>query len=541
MPAPCKDAFKAPPQPVPSKSFFDHLLSIVPFFLLLALSYRGIDFGTHWDEHHEPAEVTNSLYNGCTLLPGEYMYPGVNYWLTVGTLLPEIYHTVKQVGPDATALQAALVPVVNSEAFLLRLRHVYAFVTALTAIWIYLTVLVWGGTRLEALVSSLLIATSFEVIYHSRWVAPDSIMMQFGALTLLLLAVAWKKESILALRFAAVAAGLACGTKYPGALLFLPVILLVPFLQAPTQGSWWRRLLRCAGLGAIFGLTYLVSTPGTLLQPIAFFQSLLGVWNVYAYGWYGYKVNPGLEHLGKILVYFATAVFSNFWPVAVVLFSFVWIGAWTIIRENIRSVLIVLFFPAIYLLYFSRQETMVVRNYLVVVPFAAFLAGRGIAWLHHRLPSAKARIALAAIVTGLLTINLVDQIKAANSVAHRSDTAQFTAELVRYIKQQPDRVFLVSDKLIPVLREQHLWPGPNLRPASGGVQQPFDEYVAYYSETVGLHSLQWPTNRRHSFVAIFGPREVNFDYYTGWFGDDRIVSLSEAFVRGMIARGVELP
>jgi hypothetical protein len=73
------------------------------------------------------------------------------------------------------------------------------------------------------------------------------------------------------------------------------------------------------------------------------------------------------------------------------------------------------------------------------------------------------------------------------------------------------------------------------------VQQPFDEYVAYYSETVGLHSLQWPTNRRHSFVAIFGPREVNFDYYTGWFGDDRIVSLSEAFVRGMIARGVELP
>jgi hypothetical protein len=55
------------------------------------------------------------------------------------------------------------------------------------------------------------------------------------------------------------------------------------------------------------------------------------------------------------------------------------------------------------------------------------------------------------------------------------------------------------------------------------------------------HKLEWPTNRPHSFVAVFGPREVNLDYYTGWAGDDRIVSISEALVRELAAHGVVLP
>jgi len=42
---------------------------------------------------------------------------------------------------------------------------------------------------------------------------------------------------------------------------------------------------------------------------------------------------------------------------------------------------------------------------------------------------------------------------------------------------------------------------------------------------------QWRTNRPGTFVAVFGPREVNLDYYTGWAGDERVISLSAAMAR----------
>lgn len=529
-----------PPQPPSSKFGFPHTLAIIPFLVLLALAGSGIDFGYHWDEAHNKINALDyTLEHNFTLLPDGYNYPGVNYWLTLGALLPEIRTTFAQAGPDATAFKAALKPFIHSEAFLLRLRRVYAFITALTAIWIFLAVLVWGGPWLEALGSALLFATSWEVIYHARWVGPDTVLMQFGALTFLLLVIAWKKDSRAALRSAAVAAGLACGTKYPGALLLLPVLLL-PFLQLRTAGGWGRVFLRCTGLCLLFFGTYLVTTPGTLLQPIAFYQSLVYSLKVYANGWFGYTVTPGGEHLGKMLVYLATAGLSTFRPLALVCFGFAVVGLWPVIRENGRGAFLLLFFPVIYALYFSRQATMVVRNYLILVPFLVFFAGRGVVWLQQRLPATQARVALAVLVAGLIALNLVDQINASASVAHRGDTARFAQELAEYVKQRPDRVLLVSDRVKTVLQGQRLWPAPNLHLLSEGADRPFDEFISYYTETVMPQHLEWPTNQPRQFAAVIGPREVNLDYYTGWQANDHVISLSSARVRELRARGLIL-
>jgi len=527
-----------PPQPTSSKFGFAYTLAIIPFLVLLALASRGIDFGYHWDEVHNKINALDySLEHNFTLLPDGYTYPGVNYWLALGTLSPEILTTLANVGPDAAAFKAKLKPVIHGEPFLLRLRHVYVFIAALTAIWIFLAVLEWGGHWLEALGSSLLFATSPEVVYHARWVAPDAVLMQFGALTFLLLVIAWKRNSRLALRLAAMAAGLACGTKYPGALLLLPVLLL-PFLQRRTAGGWGRAFLRGTGLFLLFVGTYLVTTPGTVLQPITFYQSLHESWTIYASGWYGYTVTPGGEHLGKMLVYLATAGLSSFRPLALAGFGFAVVGLWPVIRENTRGAFLVLLFPVIYALYFSRQAAMIVRNYLILVPFIVFFAGRGVVWLQQRLPVLWARIALAVLVAGLLALNLRDQLNASASVAHRRDPARFMRELAKYVQQRPDRVFLISDRVKADLQGQRLWPAPNLRLHRDGADQPFDEFLSYYFETVIPEQLQWPTNRPGSFTAVIGPREVNLDYYVGWQANDHVISLSAAQVRELRARGL---
>jgi Dolichyl-phosphate-mannose-protein mannosyltransferase len=524
MPNPAEPSGVSPPL---LRRARDTALAVVPFLALLALAYCGIDFGRHWDEPQNKINaVSYSLRNDFTLLPEGYTYPGVNYWLTFGTLAPELIRTAHRVGADAPAFEAALLPVVNSHEFLIRLRHVYAFITALTAAWIYLGVWVWGGNRLAAMACALMCATSWEVVYHARWVAPDTILMHFGALTLFLLAIAWKRRSAAALRLAAVAAGFACGSKYPGGLLLLPV-LLVPILQPVKDGGIWRLVLRCAGLSLLFAAAFLVTTPGAALQPIKFYQSLVIDHAVYAKAMmYGYTVSPGLPHLWKIFLYFGTSVFSTFQPVALLFFGLALVGTCAVIGDDPRGACVVLLFPILYALYFASLPTMIVRNYLVLVPFVMFLAGRGLAWLHRRLPSSAARTALVALVSVLIAVNAVDQVRASLSVAHRGDTTRYLEDFARYAANEPNRTLLVSDRLSRDLNAIGRWPQPNMVAAKPGPLPAFNEYVSYYSETVIPRQHTWQTNRPGTFLAVFGPREVNLDYYTGWWGDDRIISLS---------------
>src|SRR5271154_6720832 len=90
-------------------------LALIPFLFVLTLAWWSVDFGYHWDEDHNKINaVAYSLDHGFTLLPDGYNYPGVNYWLTLGTLLPEIWQTTREAGPDASAYQRTLMPFIHS-------------------------------------------------------------------------------------------------------------------------------------------------------------------------------------------------------------------------------------------------------------------------------------------------------------------------------------------------------------------------------------------------------------------------------------------
>ncbi len=274
-----------------------------------------------------------------------------------------------------------------------------------------------------------------------------------------------------------------------------------------------------------------MTSPGTVLQPIAFLQSLKFSQQVYANGWYGYTVTPGASHLWKMIVYFATAVFSAFPPVALVFFACLLVGGWAALRENPRTGLLLLIFPVIYGLYFSRQATMVVRNYLVLVPFATVLVVHGVAWVQARLPGRRAQVGWMSAVSALLVLNVVDQIQAAASVAHPEDRAGLVTDFARYAERHSDQRILVSESLAAGLRQQGQWPKANLQVMPAGRPGTFNEYASFYSETVIPRELDWPTNRPRSFTAVFGPRDVNLDYDTGWKGRDRIVCFAPALAR----------
>src|SRR5262249_43549363 len=128
----------------------------------------------------------------------------------------------------------------------------------------------------------------------------------------------------------------------------------------------------------LFGVTFLITTPGAALQPIQFVRDVLFEMGHYASGHGVQTVAPGFTHFYLMLGYLAMAALSKYSAIALLIFLFAVIGAVAILRENWRIGAIFLAFPMIYVLYMSRQSVMFIRNMLVVFPFIAILSARGL-------------------------------------------------------------------------------------------------------------------------------------------------------------------
>ena len=198
---------------------------LLPLLILIGTGLWGLDFGLHWDERPWQIGPVKTMVQSHTLLPGYYDYPSFDYWLNLLVLAPDV--VTPRVGGES--LIQHLLRTLDSHAYLMRLRVVYLVLASLTLVWVYLLVLQHGGKWLEALLAASLIACSWEVAYHLRWVATDGMLMQFAALTVLLAAQALKSPRQSWLFAAAVVAGVGCGTKYPGGLLIVPVVLAALF------------------------------------------------------------------------------------------------------------------------------------------------------------------------------------------------------------------------------------------------------------------------------------------------------------------------
>ena len=504
-----------------------HASVLLPLVLLIGTGLRGLDFGLHWDERPWQIGPVKQMVRSGTLLPGYYTYPSFDYWLNLLVL-----------APDAVASPAAeenlrehLLRALDSPAYLLRLRAVYLLITSLSLVWVYLLVLQLRGSWLEALFAASLLACSWEVAYHLRWVATDGMLMQFAALTGLLAVHAVKSRRDSWLMAAAAAAGLGCGTKYPGGLLVLSVVLAVLF-GAP--GCTPRvKVVRFMKVATVFALVYLAVTPGTILQPLKFAHGVLYELTHYATGHGGHTVGRGLEHMQRLLMYFATVLFSPYLAIALLMFALAIIGTAGVIARDWRQGAVFAVFPLAYMLYFSTQGTMVVRNLLAVAPFWAIAAARGAGMLGQFLERSRfestaqlPRPAFArAVWVGLLCVtvglNASWLIASAESIVSRH-TDRFVREASQYVRTHPDTKFLLS----PRIKRDLTVVGPSPHNVTDDPIEA-DAFVLYAREGM-LRWHDWPANRRALTQASFGPREVNFDFYPNWWGDDRILVINRA-------------
>lgn len=477
---------------------------LLPLVIFIGTGLYGIDFGRqHPDEPFLLRETLRSLQTE-NFLPNLYNYPSVSYWLTFTGLVPEVGNLLE--GKNAADLMW-----LAGYDYTLRVRVVFLLVSALAVVWVYLTVYIWRKSLWEALAAACFIGFSWEAAYHARWIAPDAILMQFGALTIFLAVKAvLQPEKKRWFYLAAGAAGLATGTKYTGGLFLLPVCMAAIGTGGSQTRPYKNRLMILVGITCLFAVTYLLTTPGTLLDSEEFWKDVQYERRHYGeVGHHDQTVEPGIDHLSRNLIYLGRVALSYYDGIALIFILLMLVGMVVAARDNFYMTLLLLSFPVVYVLYMSSQRVMFVRNLLVVFPFMAILAARGLGFILEVSRFRGIKIIFAAGMAGLLAVNALWLYTAAESIAERKHRDVFE-EFMAYAADHPDTLFSISDQIKGDIDKNKIPLPENMVVSQWEGDAEYGVFYAWEMRTI------LPSNRPDTLKRWFGPHEINVNYYPLW-------------------------
>jgi len=496
------------------RPFVSILLLCAVLFILIFTGIQGVDFGYHEDEYKHIRPLAQSL-NNRIFLPNRYIHPSMCYDIAIIVLLPDIIKLLPSFLRNDRASLGQLKEIVLGHSFLLKLRVICIILCSLSILWVYLLILSWRKNPAEALLGACFLGFSWQVAYHSRWVAPDAIMMQFGALSMMLVFFALDSSvGKIWLRLAAVSAGLAFGTKYQGCLFIIPVLLAASHVFK--NRSWKARLALCSKLFFLMVLIYLATTPGTFLEPVRFYENVMTDWNGYASGGGNNTVRPGIEHIILMVQYFSLVLFSKYAIIACFVFFFTAVGLFAVVKEDKERALIFLSLPFLYLAFMATRKGMVIRNLMILAPFLAILAARGFTYLQENvLKHVILRATFATLVAVALFINGYWLYWASESIKNKQ-TDNYIAQLTSYIDRYPNKKFLVSKDVHKALLSFNAKEKANV---TEKYSDEIDTAVLYKHELI---SNRWPATIPN-YLRWFGAYEIDVNYSRNCSANDKIL------------------
>ena len=488
------------------------LLGIMVIFI--ASGWLGIDFGLHWDEHWMVEAWVETVETARYRSPRPY--PGLYYDLSLPAL-----GWVALSSADSAELKAR----VASEDFLIGMRMQFVLLAA-CAIWVtFLGLRRWRWSRGEALLAAAVVGFSWQFSYHSRWVASDALLaLLVPAATFVALTGLRSEHAARAWKIGAVLAGSATAAKYPGGLALLPVLWMAA--RAPSLPTGWQpRAGRMLAAILLFSITFLVLSPHVWLNAQQAMADLKGMMDQYATGHLGHTIEPGLPHLSAMTVYMASALSPNPW-LGWLLAALAGLGLVTLVVEREEGRWVFVIVPILYMGYFATQRVMLVRNLLVLIPFAAALVAIGAGFLGRAIPNRSIRVAYAGALVVICGFNAVWMTRSALTISDYS-LRKSLVRLAEVIEQEPHREFVVSRQIYTRFQMSGFPRTTNWQVAApdGSIKPGSRVAVLAYQYPVIL--FPWPANVRGRYQDL-GPREVDWDYYPGWMAQDRAIVMSSS-------------
>ncbi len=476
------------------------LAPVIFYAFLVVNGWLGANFGRHWDEHLFTEFVDAFQFHG-QRIPTFYLYPSFCFWLTLlASFLFRWLH------PGLTG-----VPLVENMDFTVFCRDVFVVVASLGVIWVYLLALKVTRRLWFACLAGLIFCGSFEFSYHSRWAVSDLIAAQFAILSTLVL---FSDLSLVKRTgWGAFVVGVAAGTKYTAGIVGLNLLLLLAIHLQPWKTVWQARQFGRHLLlaGVCFGTAFFLTTPGCVFHVKTFVHDLQMQKSIYAGGHLGYTVTPGWDHFSRISVYYLLTLFSPLPMGSIFVCGLAVAGAAYAYGERKWNVLGLFLVMLLYTTYVSLFKVMIVRNVLYVLPYFVVLAAYGL-WALHKLFKERKVIFLAdAFLIGLTALALHTVASDSLSI-YRKDAIDAKAELITYLNTHPTEKYILSSRVRSLLRTKY--------DSTGAASDPETRVVFFSSEVKEEH---FPANRFGVYQTLAGPRDVNFDYYPTWSGQERIV------------------
>ncbi len=501
------------------------------------------DFGYCNDDKIHIGALRATFESGVPL-PRTYHYPSFGYLVSLLASLPSWAAHGFDRGAFAAELDAALAAgLLPPPRVLLDARMAFCALSYLALFWTGLLAWRLSASRLATGAAALTLALSFELHYHSRILAPDALMAQFVLLSVLCAQRYASSARGRDLLCAAIAAGLAAGTKFPGALALTAVgvaALAIEFggpAAVNRARSFWRSVRSCALALAVLLVVFLLTTPGVLFD-FELVQKDIAI-ELRHYRGEGsagshapYAVHAGWDHLQRLAVYVAGQGLSHSMPVALLLFALGAFGAVQLARRDRLGAALLFAVPTVYVSYFVYQRLMVVRNFEVLLPFLAIAVGLGLRELGAMRGARSFKLAALLAVALAFGWNTIFLLRADASILHRKnlDTA---AGLRSFVESSDETVFLA-----PHARE--LVKAGRLQAGSARklVLDPHDARwvlvvpgdLADLLASPGFSKLDLRANWPGIYEPLpQGPWEVNFSYYPTWRGDPRALRITSEY------------
>jgi hypothetical protein len=512
------------------------------------IGFLGRAYGTHWDEWYH-LKVVGSCISRLSLLPDGYSYGGPYFTLGFPVILAHeherllgMFHDLWTLPweamsnidgwPSSARFKESALAFIQQPKYLHQVRAVFVGVSAPAVMWAFLATLRLSPRRYgAALAAAAFVAFSWEVGYHARWVAIDAPLLQFCGLELFLFCGAWRAPTRAAFSrwfyAAAAASGLAFACKLNGTFAFLPV------LATAALHPGWRvheRLKLAALATVIFLAVSFLFSPAVFLDPFDFLVILRAGSSDYNRGGPldSRYVSGYVEHISRLAVWFLTAIPSPFLVVALLFSAVAVVGFGALVRKDTRMTIAWLTMIVAFIAVFAHNHVLLVRQYLLFVPFMALCFGQGVRVVWGVL-RARGRglaacfailVASGMIANGAFGLRRAVRVSRNTSASIADDAAQDLLADKRPVRLAPAALARLRDRIAHAYRC-----GPaNLQ----------DNTIKHILVPQIDH--QWMGNRLHAFLHVYGGDEANFDYYPIWFGrfySERLVDVTIDVVTGL--------
>ena len=369
---------------------------LLAVYIRLPLLSNGMPYFNDEDEAHHFNRTVNMLKTG-DLNPHYFLKPSLHFYLRLPVTALAFFKSVSDgqirsiqevQTQDRFGLAGYSFSVSHTE--LLKANRLFSLTLLIAGMLalIYISRFLSLSSAATGLILGI-IAISPSLQETSVVVGVDSLVFFLATLATALALKLTKTFNLKILALLGLVCGLALASKYNAApLALLPLVTTAACLNR----NWVAYLI--ALTGPAFG--FLIGSPFILAEiPLFLDHFAYEIWHYGIAGHIGHIQEPGYSHFIFILTWLRDSAIG--WTTFIIaLFGLVF----SFRKLGLSRLIVLLFFPALYLFLMSSQKTSFTRNYLALIPFALIFAGIAL----QKLSEIKMSAHLNRLIQGLIIV-----------------------------------------------------------------------------------------------------------------------------------------